>query len=102
VSVEIESALLDWEAGYRRLLAESDPRARLLLDDQVETIGAMLRRRLGVIFTIADLVSVYASSERWVLEAVPEEAGARPLRTLTVASDAAFHLYARGAIDYAP
>jgi hypothetical protein len=100
----VESARHEWEHGYRRLEAtrgEPDDYARLLI--QVETITDELRRRLGAVFTLAELVETYEGAERWVRDVVSERAPVKNWpRTLATAEDAAFHLYQRGAIDYQP
>jgi hypothetical protein len=100
----VDSARREWEEGYRRLLAESrDESAAERLRLQVEAVTDALRRRIGGPFTLAELAEVYAGSERWTREAVAERAPVPGwTRTLAVAGDAAFHLYARGAIDYGP
>ena len=62
-----------------------------------------LRRRIGAVFTLAELAAEYRRSESWVRAAIaelPSEAQWQP--GLTTATDAAFHLYARGAQDYEP
>jgi hypothetical protein len=104
MSVAVESAMLDWEAGYRRLLeAGRDPTLRRRLEEQIDAVTAILRRRIGGTFTLAELADVYAGSERWVVDAVEDEIDdPAALRTLATAGDAAFHLFARGAVDYMP
>lgn len=101
---ELESARRDWEDGYRRLLAEArDPAAAARLHAQVDAITDELRKRVGSTFTLAELASAYTGSERWARDAVSEHAPVPGWpRTLTLAGDAAFHLYARGAVDYEP
>ena len=70
---------------------------------QVEAIMEEPRRRAGSMYTTAELAGAYGDAERWAREAVAQ-AGAGPgwERTLVVATEAAFHAYARGAVDYAP
>jgi hypothetical protein len=66
-------------------------------------ISEELRRRVGGIYTTAELVGAYRDSERWAREAVAEASPAPGWeRTVAVATDAAFHVYARGAVDYEP
>jgi hypothetical protein len=58
---------------------------------------------VGGTFTLAQLARAYAGSERWAREAVSERAPAPGWpRTLALVGDAAFHLYARAAVDYEP
>ena len=101
---ELESARREWEDGYRRLLAATtDPLGSERLHKQVDAIVAELRQRVGATFTLAQLAAAYAGSESWLRETIDERAPVPNWpRTVTVAGDAAFHLYARGAIDYAP
>ena len=58
-----------------------------------------LNRRVGQTFTLAELAAAYDEADRWLLEVLPPGAGAVQLGLV---EDAAFHLYARGAVDYAP
>ena len=100
----VETARHQWEEGNRRLeAAVSDPDAYETLLEQVEAVTTALRRRIGEHFTLAQLADVYGGDDGWIYEAVAEGAG-RPGWTakVSVAQDAAFHLYARGATDYAP
>ncbi|HET9323291.1 MAG TPA: hypothetical protein VFO03_05380 [Gaiellaceae bacterium] len=104
VATYVHAARHQWEEGGRRLAASaSDPDAYEVLLQQVEAVTEALRRRIGENFTLAELADVYAGDDGWVLEAVGERA-ARPgwASKLSVAQDAAFHLYARGATDYSP
>lgn len=100
----VETARHQWEEGSRRLSASArDPDAYEVLLQQVEAVTEALRRRIGERFTLAELADVYSGDDGWVLEAVGERA-ARPgwASKISVAQDAAFHLYARGASDYSP
>lgn len=104
MQTELQSARRDWEAGYRRLLAESeDPVLRERLFRQVEVVIEELRRRVGSTFTLAALAAAYADADAWMRLTLAERAGAPDWpRTLALVGDAAFHLYARGAVDYEP
>jgi hypothetical protein len=101
---EIESARREWEDGRRRLLEQADDareRERLLV--QVDVVTEELRRRVGGTFTLAELTRAYAGAEAWSREAVSQRAPAPGWpRTLSLVEATAFHLYARGAIDYEP
>jgi hypothetical protein len=94
----------DWEAGYRRLdLASRDADEGELLRAQVDLISAELRRRVGSTFTLEMLAAAYVGSDVWVRQAIEEQAPTPGwARTIAMVGDAAFHLYARGAVDYAP
>jgi hypothetical protein len=94
----------EWEEGYRRLEAAAGDRPRYLaLLAEHEVVLDELRKRIGQTFTLDELAAVYAGADRWVQEAVAEHdpAPGWPTR-LTIVQDAAFHVYARGAVDYRP
>ena len=98
--VAVENARLQWAEGYRRLNEHASDRPlyqRLLA--QVDVLIDELNRRVGQTFTLADLAAAYDDADRWLLEVLPPGAGAIQLG---LAEDAAFHLYSRGAVDYAP
>lgn len=102
--VAVENARHEWEESHRRLAVEEPDRERYeRLLEQVEAVGAELRRRIGQTFTLAELAEVYAGAERWSRDAI---AATRPPpgwpRTVALVEGAAFHLYSRGALDYAP
>jgi hypothetical protein len=99
-AVAVENARLQWEDGYRRLNehASDRPLYQSLLA-QVGVLTDELNRRVGQTFTLADLAAAYEGADRWLLEVLPPGAGAVQLGLV---EDAAFHLYARGAVDYAP
>jgi hypothetical protein len=102
--VEVESARREWEEGHRRLLEEArDPAVRERLWGQVDVVAEELRRRIGGTFTLAELAETYGRAEEWSREVVSQRAPAPGWpRTLSLVEAAAFHLYARGAIDYEP
>lgn len=101
---EVESARREWQDGHRRLLEVArDGAARERLLEQVDAVAAELRRRVGGTFTTRELAAAYADAERWTRAVVAEQAAAPGWpRTLSLVEAAAFHLYARGAQDYAP
>jgi chorismate-pyruvate lyase len=104
VRSELDSARRDWEDGHRRLeLASHDDVRAERLRQQMEVVSAELRRRVGGTFTLAMLAEAYAGSDAWTRQAVEEHA-ATPgwARSVSMVGDAAFHVYARGAVDYAP
>lgn len=99
-AVVVENARLQWADGYRRLQEHaSDRPVYLRLTAQVEVLIDELKRRVGQTFTLAELAAAYQDADRWLLEVLPPGAGAVELGLV---EDAAFHLYARGAIDYVP
>ena len=103
-SAEIEIARQQWSAGRRRLEElGGDPRLAARLHAQVDVLVAELRRRIGGAYTLAELADAYRSAERWLLETLEEsDPGPGWERHATLVLDAAFDLYARGAVDYRP
>jgi hypothetical protein len=103
-SVEIDLARRQWVDGHRRFGEESENLARQeLLLLALEAVMDELRRRVGQTFTLGELAREYAHADEWVREAVAEQARFPGwVRYLTMLQDAAFHVYARGATDYAP
>jgi hypothetical protein len=101
---QVELARQQWAEGFRRLQAEAgDKRVQQGLWSQVETVTEELRRRVGAIYSLAQLADAYRGADRWAVEAISERAaGAGWQRSAAMATDAAFHLYARGARDYRP
>jgi hypothetical protein len=80
----LEVVRSEWEDGYRRFQDLS--RDRVAAD------------RLSL-----QLAARYAAADEWVRQAVSERAPTPGWpRTLSIVQDAAFHLYQRGAVDYAP
>jgi hypothetical protein len=103
-AAEVESARREWEEGFRRLQEEArqEPRPERLYA-QVDAVAAELRRRVGGVFTLAELAAAYAGAERWSRAVVSEHAPAPGWpRTLSLVEAAAFHEYSRGAQDYQP
>jgi hypothetical protein len=97
----IDAVRQEWEEGNRRFEAQAAGAPQLL--EQLEVATDELRKRVGETFTLAQLAEAYGESDRWLREAVEERATAPGwVRDLAVVQDAAFHLYARGAADYAP
>jgi hypothetical protein len=102
--IALDHTRREWELGYRRLQEDlrETPRGDAILTE-LDALTAELRRRVGQSFTLGELADAYATSEAWAREAVAdtEPATGWPRRLATV-TDAAFHLYSRGAVDYAP
>jgi hypothetical protein len=104
MNATVESARRDWEDGYRSFQEQArDPARADLLHRQLNAVLEELRRRIGGVFTLAELADAYAGAERWSRVAVAERAPAPGWpRTLTLVEAGAFHLYSRGAVDYEP
>jgi hypothetical protein len=104
VATAVEAARQQWADGNRRFESHAaDPDVYLQLLEQLEAATEELRKRVGEVFTLAELADVYGASDAWMREALAERA-TRPgwTRQLSVVQDTAFHLYARGATDYSP
>ena len=102
--MNVELARQQWEDGLRRVETRSDDRARYdRLLGQVDVVSKGLRQRVGQVFTLAELAAAYEGADEWarslIDDADPEAAPADEPGTV---ADAAFHLYARGAVDYRP
>jgi hypothetical protein len=99
-TVAVENARLQWEEGYRRLREHAaDREVYLRLLAEVDVLLDELNRRVGQTFTLAELAVAYRDADRWLLEVLPPGPGALQVGLV---EDAAFHLYARGAVDYKP
>jgi hypothetical protein len=105
-AARIDSARHQWEEGRRRLDAVGVETARARhLRLLVDAVTDELRRRVGQTFTLAELADAYAGSEQWAREVVADATPSRPradIRDTALVLDAAFALYARGAVDYSP
>lgn len=104
MTVDLESARRDWQDAYRRLERESrDPRTGDPLWEQLEVVSSELRRRVGSRFTLRELALEYRTSDAWVRDVLSQRAPVPGWpRTLSLVEGAAFHVYSRGAEDYAP
>jgi hypothetical protein len=102
--VETESARREWEEGQRRLLEHADDaRERERLLAQVDAVTEELRRRVGGTFTLRELARAYDGADSWSRDIVSRRSPAPGWpRTLSLVEATAFHLYARGAVDYEP
>jgi len=104
VPIALDQTRREWELGHRRLQEEArESRREEAVLSELDAVLAELRRRVGQAFTLSDLADAYAASDAWTRAAVEElqPASGWPRRLSTV-TDAAFHLYSRGAVDYAP
>ena len=102
VSAMVESAVQEWERAYRSFTDIADPTVVERLGRQLEAIIGELRRRVGGTFTVGKLADEYARADVWVRETLSEQGTRDWPRTLALVEGAAFHLYARGAVDYQP
>jgi hypothetical protein len=97
VSYAPENALFQWREGERRLRGESEP-ARADLDRAADAVVEELRRRLGSMFMLGELVSLYVADTDWATELARRHAAGTDAASVV---DAAFGRYAREASDYA-
>jgi hypothetical protein len=104
MSTALEGARRDWEDGNRRFeLASRDEAQAERLRGQLELVLGELRRRVGSTFTLSKLSEAYAGSDAWILQVVEEHAPTPGwARSVSMVGDAAFYVYARGAVDYTP
>ena len=102
--MSVDHVRSEWEDGYRRyeqaLQQDAHPDR---LEAQFDVLAAELRRRVGSTFTLGELVRAYEDADAWALQAIEERAPAPGwARTVSQVTDAAFHVFARGAVDYSP
>jgi hypothetical protein len=103
VPADVESARLEWEYAYRDFTAVAhDPALAHRVHDQLDVVTTELRRRVGGTYTLRELAAEYAVADRWARDVLSEHAAPGWIRTLALVEGAAFHLYARGALDYRP
>lgn len=100
---DLDSTRQEWEHAYRDLIEVArDPAQEERVGRQIDAITSELRRRIGGTFTLGELADEYAGADRWGRDVLSEQATPGWPRTLTLVEGAAFHLYARGAVDYTP
>jgi hypothetical protein len=97
VSYAPENALFQWREGERRLRDESEP-ARADLDRAADAVVEELRRRLGSMFMLGELVNLYVADTDWATDLARRHAAGTDAASVV---DAAFGRYAREASDYA-
>ena len=103
VSADLESARLEWEHAYRDFAeVERDPAREERARMQLDAVATELRRRVGGTFTLRELADEYAVADGWARHVLAEQATPGWPRMLALVEGAAFHLYARGAVDYTP
>jgi hypothetical protein len=103
VSADLVTTRLEWEHAYRDLEETArDPALADRVRVQLDALLAELRRRVGGTFTMGELADEYVGADRWAQDVLAEQGVPGWPRTLTLVEGAAFHLYARGAVDYLP
>jgi hypothetical protein len=102
--VALDQTRREWEQGNARFQRELRETQRPdAMRAELDAVTAALRRRIGQSFSLSELADLYATADGWAREAVAETkpASGWPGR-LATATEAAFHLYSRGAVDFEP
>jgi len=98
--MEVELARQHWRDGLRRV--ESSAQYDRMME-HVEVVSSGLRKRVGQVFTLAELADAYDGADDWARSLLDDaDPDAAPVAEPGTVADAAFHLYARGATDYRP
>jgi len=102
--VALDQTRREWEQGNARFQRELRETQRPdALRAELDAVTAALRRRIGQSFSLSELADVYATADDGAREAVAETKPASGWpRRLATATEAAFHLYSRGAVDFEP
>jgi hypothetical protein len=103
--MDLELARQQWEDGNRRVEGTRADRDRYVdLSQQVDVVVAGLRKRVGQVFTLGELADAYEGADEWARELLEDAADpdTPPTAEAGTVADAAFHVYARGAVDYHP
>jgi hypothetical protein len=99
--VPYEIAQEQWQAGLRRL-DEAFPEQAPTLERVTRAVQAELRRRLGGVFTLDELVDLYDEGTGWIIDLAVELAPEEPFAwDARIVADAAFGRYQRAAVDFA-
>jgi uncharacterized protein len=104
VAIDLDLVRQQWQDGERRVeQARRDPGRYRELVAAVAVVTGGLRQRVGQVFTLDELAAAYDGADEWARalldDADPEAAPSHEPGTV---ADAAFHAYARGAVDYRP
>jgi hypothetical protein len=102
--VDLELARLQWADGNRRVEEQRGDRVRYLgLMAQVDVVVSGLRVRVGQTFTLQQLADAYDLADDWARTILDDaDPDAAPVLEPGTVADAAFHVYAQGAMDYRP
>ncbi len=93
----LENAIFQWEEGERRL-REAPELERRDLERALAAVQDELRCRLGSSFSVDELAALYGGGVDWATGLADAHAAGTDAPWVV---DAAFHRYAREAIDYA-
>ena len=97
-----ESAKQEWEPAHRGFVDVTEPALQARLGGQIEALLSELRRRVGGAFTLGELADEYGRADVWARHVLSELGAREWALTQSLVEGAAFHLYARGAVDYEP
>jgi hypothetical protein len=103
--MNVDLARQQWQDGNRRVEETRANRERYIeLSQQVDVVVAGLRKRVGQVFTLDELAEAYEGADEWARELIEDasDPDAPPTAEAGTVADAAFHVYARGAVDYRP
>ncbi|MDX6426545.1 MAG: hypothetical protein QOD52_1950 [Gaiellaceae bacterium] len=103
--MNVDLARQQWQDGNRRVEETRPNRERYIdLGQQVDVVVAGLRKRVGQVFTLDELAEAYDGADEWARELIEDasDPDAPPTAEAGTVADAAFHVYARGAVDYRP
>ena len=96
-----DTAVQQWRGGEAQLAA-APPDQQPALERVTQAIHDQLRRRLGVPFTVDELVELYDRGTAWCLDIAYATAPGAPWAwDARIVADAAFARYLREATDYA-
>lgn len=104
MTTDLELARQQWRDGNRRLEdSRGDSQRYRQLVEGTDRVVDALRKRLGQSFTLDELAAAYGGADDWVRDLLEDADpdGGVPTEPGTI-GDAAFHAYARGALDYRP
>ena len=101
--MNVELARHQWAEGRRAVeRSRADRAAYHELSERVEIVTGELTRRVGQVFTLAELTAEYEQADRWTLQALHEAFPDGVPSAVSTVADAAFDLYSRRASDYSP
>jgi hypothetical protein len=101
--VDLEVARHQWAAGARSLERRRGDQGTYETSlVGVEAVERELTRRVGQTFTLDQLASEYARSDRWVLQLLDDTFPESIPPDGSTLADAAFDRYSRHAADYRP
>ena len=100
----LDTVRSDWERAHRTVEEQKrNPRRYRQLLAAVDAVTRALRTRVGQTYTLQQLARAYSDVERWGRDAVEDHAQYEGwARDLALVEDAAFHDYARGALNFKP